>query len=242
MTMNMAAVYWDNVSDPNEPGWLLRTEGSEMGEGEDVVLEVKDRADVDSAIAEAQKYLGWAKITVEARDEPTGDTLWHIRPEPMCEACEDRGHIVPSDGGPCPVCREYLDDLVGETSPNEAWNGWVGDQSTSEWAELARDDGETPEESVHNYVPEIIKRQREVDVDLTPVSDEVEELLLQHLINCGVAVDGERWTADLPESLTITKRLQKDGSGLGVHVDRNIADELGVDYGDMVEITIRRVK
>lgn len=45
-----------------------------------------------------------------------------------------------------------------------------------------------------------------------------------------------------PVELTSTKRLQRDGSGLGIHVDRAITDALGVDYGDLVEVTIRRVE
>ncbi len=52
-----------------------------------------------------------------------------------------------------------------------------------------------------------------------------------------------RWEREhhRPSELTFSKRLQMDGSGLGVHVDRAIADELGVGYRDMVEVTIRRV-
>jgi len=45
-----------------------------------------------------------------------------------------------------------------------------------------------------------------------------------------------------PESLTISKRITTTGTSLAVVIDRPVADELGVDYGDMVEITIRRVK
>ena len=48
--------------------------------------------------------------------------------------------------------------------------------------------------------------------------------------------------AEGPTELTYPKRIQTVGNSLCVLVDRSVADALGVDRGDWVEITIRRVE
>jgi len=44
-----------------------------------------------------------------------------------------------------------------------------------------------------------------------------------------------------PQELVYSKRLQTVGNSLCVIVDRSVADALGVDRGDWVQVTIRRV-
>ena len=133
-------------------------------------------------------------------------------------------------------------ELVARMSNDEVWDAWVGSQSTSDWAEYARNDRETPRESVDHYMPHVIQTQREADgTDLAPYADDIARKLLGHLVDCGAALDEDRWVADLEEELVYSKRLQTVGNSLCVIVDRSVADALGVDRGDWVQVTIRRV-
>ena len=90
------------------------------------------------------------------------------------------------------------------------------------WAYLrhvgAVTDASSPEDWIEDYY--------EADYDYTPR---------------GIArvVGNDR--VEMQSELTFTKKLQKNGSGLGIHVDRVITESLGVGHGDLVEITIRRV-
>ena len=117
--MISATIYWDDDSDPANPGWLLRVIDDEPGYSEDVPLDTD--GDEDAAANEAAGYLGWRSVIKEATRD-----------------------------------------------------GWA----------------------------------------LSP----------------------------RPRELTVSKRLQVVGNSLCVIVDRSVADELGVDRGDWVEYTIRRVE
>lgn len=72
-------IYWDDVSDPANPGWLLRTDN------EDVPLDT--RGDEDMAAAEAAKWLGWDAYTKKATDDNKGWQL-HQHPTAVIEGCE----------------------------------------------------------------------------------------------------------------------------------------------------------
>ena len=51
---------------------------------------------------------------------------------------------------------------------------------------------------------------------------------------------GKKYYQIIPKDLIMTKRLHTDGGGFKVHIDKAIVEKLGLQYGDMVQISIRR--